>query len=62
MRIGAGPRFLAIMPAAPGEKPSISRFGMGVEQFKVDEVLKILAQHGVTREEPAMPRARAWHR
>ena len=55
LRIGAGPRFLAIMPAAPGERPSISRFGMGVEQFKVDEVLRILAQHGVTREEPANP-------
>ena len=40
------------MPAAPGEQPSISRFGMGVEQFKVDDVLKILAQHGVTPEEP----------
>jgi len=53
LRIGAGPRFLAIVPAAPGEKPSISRFGMGVEQFNVDNVLKILAQHGVTPEDPA---------
>src|ERR1700730_3945609 len=50
LRIGAGPRFLAIVPAGPGEKPSISRFGMGVEQFNVDKVLKILAQHGVTPE------------
>jgi catechol 2,3-dioxygenase-like lactoylglutathione lyase family enzyme len=50
LRIGAGPRFLAIVPAGPGEKPSISRFGMGVEQFNVDNVLKILAQHGVTPE------------
>jgi len=53
LRIGAGPRFLAIVPAAPGEKPSISRFGMGVEQFNVDNVLRILAQHGVTPEDPA---------
>ena len=53
LRIGAGPRFLAIVPAAAGEKPSISRFGMGVEQFNVDNVLKILAQHGVTPEDPA---------
>jgi catechol 2,3-dioxygenase-like lactoylglutathione lyase family enzyme len=50
LRIGAGPRFLAIVPAGPGEKPGISRFGMGVEQFNVDNVLKILAQHGVTPE------------
>ena len=53
LRIGAGPRFLAIVPAAAGEKPSISRFGMGVEQFNVDTILKILAQHGVTQEDPA---------
>jgi catechol 2,3-dioxygenase-like lactoylglutathione lyase family enzyme len=50
LRIGAGPRFLAIMPAAPGERPSISRFGMGVEGFDVGTVLKILAQHSVTDE------------
>jgi catechol 2,3-dioxygenase-like lactoylglutathione lyase family enzyme len=53
LRIGAGPRFLAIVPAAPGEKPRISRFGMGVEQFNVDNILKVLAQHGVTPEDPA---------
>src|SRR5688500_2056467 len=27
LRIGSGPRFLAIVPAGPGERPSISRFG-----------------------------------
>ena len=48
LRIGAGPKFLAIVPAGPGERPSISRFGMGVEQFNVDAVLKTLAAHGVT--------------
>jgi catechol 2,3-dioxygenase-like lactoylglutathione lyase family enzyme len=53
LRIGAGPRFLAIVPAGPGERPRISRFGMGVEQFNVDTILKILAQHGVTPEDPA---------
>ena len=53
LKIGDGPRFLAITPAASGEKPSISRFGMGVEQFSVDNVLKTLAQHGVTPEDPA---------
>ena len=48
LRIGDGPRFLAIVPAEPGERPSISRFGMGVEQFDVDSVLTILARHGVS--------------
>jgi catechol 2,3-dioxygenase-like lactoylglutathione lyase family enzyme len=46
--IGAGPRFLAIVPAAPGERPSISRFGMGVEDFDLDRVVKTLAEHGVS--------------
>src|ERR1700681_1153268 len=52
LRIGAGPRFLAILPAGPGQRPRISRFGMGVEQFNVDTVLKVLAQHGITPEDP----------
>ena len=55
LRIGAGPRFLAIVPAGPGERPSISRFGMGVEQFDPDAVLAILKQHGVTPAGPADP-------
>ncbi len=53
LRIGAGPRFLAVVPAGPSERPGISRFGMGVEQFDVDNVIKILAQHGVTPADPA---------
>jgi catechol 2,3-dioxygenase-like lactoylglutathione lyase family enzyme len=53
LRIGAGPRFLAIVPANAGERPSISRFGMGVEQFDVDRVVSTLAQHGVTPADPA---------
>src|SRR5688572_17967051 len=48
LRIGAGPRFLAIVPAGPGEQPSISRFGMAVEQFDVRTILEILEQHGLT--------------
>jgi catechol 2,3-dioxygenase-like lactoylglutathione lyase family enzyme len=53
LRIGAGPRYLAIVPAGPNERPSISRFGLGVERFDADEVLRILAQHGVTPSDDA---------
>lgn len=53
LRIGAGPRFLAIVPARAGERPSISRFGMGVEQFDIDRVVSTLARHGVTPADPA---------
>lgn len=55
LRIGEGPRFMAIVPAASGERPAISRFGMGVEQFDVDAVVKILARHGVMPAEPGAP-------
>jgi catechol 2,3-dioxygenase-like lactoylglutathione lyase family enzyme len=49
LRIGAGPQFLALKPAAAGERPSISAFGMGVDDFSIDRVVRVLAEHGVTR-------------
>src|SRR5215213_2124526 len=36
LRIGNGPRFLALKPAAAGEPPSISALGFGVQDFSVD--------------------------
>jgi len=49
LRIGSGPQFLALKQAAAGERPSISAFGMGVEDFSIDRVLRVLDQNGVTR-------------
>jgi len=49
LRIGAGPQFLALKPAGAGERPSISAFGMGVEDFSVDRIVRILAARGLTR-------------
>ena len=48
LRIGSGPRFLALKPADAGERPSISALGFGVQGFTVDGALKTLAAHGVT--------------
>ncbi len=48
LRIGAGPRFLALRPAAAGERPSISALGFGVQNFSVDAAMKTLAGKGVT--------------
>ena len=48
LRIGAGPRFLALRQAAAGEAASISALGFGVQGFSVDSAMKALAQHGVT--------------
>ena len=49
LRIGSGPQFLALRQAAPGERPSISAFGMGVNDFSVDRVVRVLGEHGVMR-------------
>ena len=49
LRIGNGPQFLALKQAAPGERPSISAFGMGVEDFSLERVLRVLEENGVTR-------------
>ncbi len=48
LRIGNGPRFLALRPAASGERPSISALGFGVQDFSVDRAMQALASHGVT--------------
>ena len=48
LRIGNGPRFLALRPAAAGERPSISALGFGVQDFNVDRAMKSLAAHGIT--------------
>src|SRR5688572_954892 len=48
LRIGNGPRFLALRPAAAGERPSISGLGFGVQDFSVDRAVEALAAHGVT--------------
>ena len=48
LRIGNGPRFLALRPVAAGESPSISALGFGVQNFSVDGAMKTLAAHGIT--------------
>src|SRR5688572_26255698 len=48
LRIGAGPRFLALRQVGAGERPSISALGFGVQDFAVDRAVKALADHGVT--------------
>ena len=48
LRIGNGPRFLALRQAAAGERPSISALGFGVQDFSVDRAMQTLAAHGFT--------------
>jgi catechol 2,3-dioxygenase-like lactoylglutathione lyase family enzyme len=46
LRIGNGPRFLALRQAAAGERPSISALGFGVQDFSVDRAMQTLSAHG----------------
>ena len=48
LRIGNGPRFLALRHAAAGERPSISALGFGVQDFSLDRATQALAAHGFT--------------
>ena len=48
LRIGNGPRFLALRQAAAGERPSISALGFGVHDFSVERAMETLAAHGIT--------------
>ncbi len=48
LRIGEGPRFLALTEAGPGP-PRIDHFGIALDDFDVDRVVGILASHGVAQ-------------
>ena len=52
LRIGDGPQFLAVSGTGAGEAPSISRMGVGVDDFDGDRIVDALATHEVTRAEP----------
>jgi len=47
LRIGSGPQFLALSPAA-GAPTRIDRFGLSVQSFDADRVVQQLAAHGIT--------------
>jgi catechol 2,3-dioxygenase-like lactoylglutathione lyase family enzyme len=48
LRIGNGPRFIALRQAAAGEKPSISALGFGVQDFSIDRAMQTLTANGFT--------------
>ncbi len=55
LRVGAGPQFLSIRPVEGSATPSITHYGLGVEQFDADRVMAALAAKGVARAEAAGP-------
>jgi catechol 2,3-dioxygenase-like lactoylglutathione lyase family enzyme len=54
LRVGDGPQFLGIAAAGTGA-PRIDHLCLGVEEFDVERLTKILAQHGVTRADDGGP-------
>src|SRR5687768_1949788 len=48
LRIGNGPRFLALRQAADGERPSISALVFGVQDFSLDRAMQGLTSRGFT--------------
>ena len=53
LRIGAGPQFMAVGAAAAGVTPSITHYCLTVEDFNVDRIVKVLAEHGVAKVDAA---------
>lgn len=52
LRVGEGPQFIAI--SAAGTNPvGINHYCLTIEDFDVDRVLKVLAEHGVTKADGA---------
>ena len=55
LRVGNGPQFLSLRPVDAGEKPRITHFGLGVERFDVDEIIRALGARGVTKADTLGP-------
>lgn len=51
LRIGAGPQFMAVAPAGASGTPRIDHLCVTLDDFNVDRILKVLADHGVTKAE-----------
>ena len=63
LRAGSRTQFLALTKVAANAKPSIHHFCMTVENFSAGRILKILADHGVTKSDTAtMEPLKAWVR
>lgn len=56
LRIGAGPQCVAISAGGANSTPGINHFCVTTENFSVDRIKKILAEHGVTENEAGAAR------
>jgi len=53
LRIGPGPQFVALSKGRANAKPGIAHFCMTVDNFDIEQILKILTEYGVTRTDTA---------
>jgi len=49
LRVGPGPKFMALTSAGADGAMGVSRFGIAVEDFNADRIVAVLADHGVAR-------------
>ena len=49
LRVGTGPQFIAFSTAGANGTVGINHYCLTIEDFNVDRVLKVLADHGVTK-------------
>jgi catechol 2,3-dioxygenase-like lactoylglutathione lyase family enzyme len=52
LRIGSGPQYISLAQGGPNAKPAIAHYCMTVENFSVDGITKVLADHAVTKGNP----------
>jgi catechol 2,3-dioxygenase-like lactoylglutathione lyase family enzyme len=55
LRIGSGPQSLMLSTGDANAMPSINHLCLGVENFSVDRILKVLADRGITTAERSGP-------
>ena len=53
LRVGSGPQFIAFSQAGASGTVGINHYCITIEDFNVDRVLKVLADHGVTKADAA---------
>ena len=55
LRVGSGPQHLVLSSADAGAMPKIDHYGLSIESFNVDRLVKTLGEHGVTRSDQRGP-------
>ena len=63
LRIGGGPHHIGLSATAANTKPGINHYCLTVDGFKVDAILRSLAEHGVAKvDSPGSDPLKAWVR